>query len=114
MRYIASRNYQRFFVAPLRRKKKWKLLEYGERSSEMTTTAAATLAGQSRALEWKEQRREPEKGWREEGSERGIAERRVSSFVYVALKWEGAKGMKAEETKKNQREGGGTDGPFRQ
>lgn len=29
---------------PLRRKKKWKLLEYGERSSEMTTTMTTMLA----------------------------------------------------------------------
>lgn len=66
MRYIASRNYLCFFVNPHRRKKKWKLLVYGERSSETTTTAmlATTLVGQSRsiALEWKEQRRRPEKG----------------------------------------------------
>jgi len=33
---------------------------------------------------------------REEGSERAIAERRVSSFVCTALEREGTKGMKAE------------------
>lgn len=58
MRYFASRNYQWFFVDPLRRKeRRRKLLKCGERSSEMmmmttaatTTTTTKTLAERSRS-----------------------------------------------------------------
>lgn len=73
MRYIASRNYQCFFVDPLRRKKKWKLLEYGERSSEATTTTTTMLrqGNPEVAFEWKEQRRERRKGRERRGVANG-------------------------------------------
>jgi len=49
------------------------------------------------------------RGWREEGSERGIAERRVRSFVYAEFERKGTKGMKAEDEKEPRGRG---DRPF--
>lgn len=101
MRYFASRNYQRFFVereveetSRMQKKEQQNDKEDDDDDDDDVGDSEATLKR-------KEQRREPEKGWREEGSERGIAERRVRSFVCAALEREGAKGMKVEGEKEN-------------